>query len=233
MHLRLLTLLVVVTAFLSSCAVRSTRPQKTSLTYEVVGAEASSADLASIRGILEERLESAGIVSEVTVAGGGIEVKYDEGSAGVTPQRLTPLICTPGKLTFYLCVDDALDRNISHKVSHKGKPMAVAVDASEAGSLQPSNAEFYKTEGLDGEPTVAFELGREEGEKLRTLTGNNVGKQLAICVDDNALCIATIQSAVPARGLLHNVDYQEIDPYGDLVHILQHGVLPYELKPSP
>jgi len=47
---------------------------------------------------------------------------------------------------------------------------------------------------------VSFEFNEEGGKRFHELTGENIGKELAIVLDDEVIQVATIKSAIGSRG---------------------------------
>jgi protein-export membrane protein SecD len=74
-------------------------------------------------------------------------------------------------------------------------------------------------------PIVDFVLTREGGKIFARVTGANIGKPLAIVLDDRVISAPTIQSRIPDRGqiTMGNADYEEA---ADLAIMLRAGALP-------
>ena len=75
-----------------------------------------------------------------------------------------------------------------------------------------------------GEPTVAFILTSEGGEKFAEITGANIGRGLSIVLDQQVMSVATIQDRIRDQGVIHgSFTVQEVQ---DLVTVLRSGALP-------
>jgi len=83
---------------------------------------------------------------------------------------------------------------------------------------QPSFDQFRK-------PVVNFTLTRAGGRIFARVTGANIGKSLAIVLDDRVVSAPEIQSRIPDRGqiTLGGSDYEEA---ADLAIVLRAGALP-------
>jgi preprotein translocase subunit SecD len=74
------------------------------------------------------------------------------------------------------------------------------------------------------EPTVAFSLTTEGGRKFGEVTGANVGRGLAIVLDQKVVSAPTIQSRISTEGVITgSFTIQEVQ---DLVTVLRSGALP-------
>ncbi|MDR2029842.1 MAG: protein translocase subunit SecD [Treponema sp.] len=80
---------------------------------------------------------------------------------------------------------------------------------------------------LDGKPEVTFMLDSEGGEIFYQLTSANVGKPLAIVLDDRVKSQATIQSAIRDAVRLTGFDQEEAD---NIALTLRTAALPVELE---
>ncbi len=78
--------------------------------------------------------------------------------------------------------------------------------------------------GEFNEPTVSFFLTSEGGKKFGDVTGDNIGRGLAIVLDGKVISAPTIQDRITDQGVIHgSFTYQEVQ---DLVTVLRSGALP-------
>jgi preprotein translocase subunit SecD len=78
--------------------------------------------------------------------------------------------------------------------------------------------------GQFNEPTVAFSLTSEGGRKFGDVTGANVGRGLAIVLDNRVISAPTIRSRITTDGVIEgSFTIQEVQ---DLVTVLRSGALP-------
>ena len=77
------------------------------------------------------------------------------------------------------------------------------------------------------QPAISFSFNREGGRKFGTFTGANVGRSLAVILDDRVYSVATIQERITAEGrITGNFTQQEAS---NLALILRSGALPASL----
>jgi preprotein translocase subunit SecD len=87
-----------------------------------------------------------------------------------------------------------------------------------------------------GRPEVAFTMDRKGAELMEKLTGDNVGRKMAIVLDDKITSAPVIESKIGERGRVTMGG--SLDPMGlqsevkDLVAVLRSGALPAPLKKS-
>ncbi|MEM7354764.1 MAG: protein translocase subunit SecD [Acidobacteriota bacterium] len=80
------------------------------------------------------------------------------------------------------------------------------------------------TSGEFNEPAVNFFLTNEGGKKFADVTGANVGRQLAIVLDNNVVSAPVINSRIASQGLIEGgFTFPEVQ---DLVTVLKSGALP-------
>ncbi|MEM8996014.1 MAG: protein translocase subunit SecD [Acidobacteriota bacterium] len=84
------------------------------------------------------------------------------------------------------------------------------------------------SQGDFGEPAVSFILTREGGEKFAEVTGANIGRSLAVVLDDKVQSVATIRDRIRDQGVIHgSFTFQEVN---DLATVLRSGALPAGLE---
>jgi preprotein translocase subunit SecD len=79
-----------------------------------------------------------------------------------------------------------------------------------------------------GLPAVSFTLNPEGGRIFATLTGDNIGRQLAIVLDDRVHAAPVIESRISGPGIISNIGtVQEAE---DLALVLRSGALPASIR---
>jgi protein-export membrane protein SecD len=87
-----------------------------------------------------------------------------------------------------------------------------------------------------GRPEVSFTMNRQGSDMMEKLTGENVGRKMAIVLDDKITSAPVIESKIGERGRITMGGYG--DPFKlqqevkDLVAVLRSGALPAPLKKS-
>jgi preprotein translocase subunit SecD len=80
---------------------------------------------------------------------------------------------------------------------------------------------------MDGKPEVIFRLSSEGGDKFYMLTSANVGKNLAIVLDDRVKSNARISTGIRERGLITGFGAEEAE---NIALVLRTAALPVELE---
>jgi preprotein translocase subunit SecD len=80
---------------------------------------------------------------------------------------------------------------------------------------------------MDGRPEVTFRLTSEGGDIFYRLTSSNIGRNLAIVLDEKVRSNATIQSAIHERGQITGFGSEEAE---NLALVLRTAALPVELE---
>ena len=93
--------------------------------------------------------------------------------------------------------------------------------------------------GFDGQtnsPLVTFAMNRRGADRMGDLTGRNVGKRMAVVLDDRVESAPTIQSQISSNGQITLGSYldrqQLLAEAKDLAVVLQAGALPAPLRPA-
>ena len=87
-----------------------------------------------------------------------------------------------------------------------------------------------------GSPEVDFMMNTRGASRMADLTGRNIGKRMAIVLDDRVESAPVIQGQIGARGRITLGAYQDrnelLQEARDLVVVLQAGALPAPLRPA-
>lgn len=152
-------------------------------------------------GVIQSRLTAKGYPESTVVKLGtdGIRVEIPD----VTdPNAILDLIGSPAKLEFRLA---------DGTVFMEGKDVKTAVGTSDTSNL--------------GEPIIAFELTSEGAAIFKKVTGENIGKNLGIYLDDVLLTNPTVQSEIPnGRGTITGM--ASLEEAQNIATKIQSGALP-------
>ena len=80
-----------------------------------------------------------------------------------------------------------------------------------------------------GRPYIAFKLNSEGGKQFGIITGDNIGRLLAIVLDDRVYSAPRIQSRIPGGSGIITGSFSDQEA-GDLAMVLKSGALPAPLK---
>ncbi|MDR2965165.1 MAG: protein translocase subunit SecD [Treponema sp.] len=89
-----------------------------------------------------------------------------------------------------------------------------------------ANATVHRN-NLDGKPEIRFELSSESAEIFYALTSANIGKPLAIVLDDKVRAYPTIQAGLRDSGVISGFGSEEAE---NLALVLRTAALPVELE---
>ncbi len=81
-----------------------------------------------------------------------------------------------------------------------------------------------------GKPAVRFDMDPLGASKLGELTGANVGRQMAVLLDDQVYTAPNLQSRISSQGRITGVEPAEIDY---IVRVLGAGSMAAKLSPEP
>jgi SecD/SecF fusion protein len=119
-------------------------------------------------------------------------------------------------------------------LAHNDPQYSMLVDRRGGGAKWQLKNAWASPDPDTGGYVVSFELDVRGGSLFSELTGNNIGRQLCIMLDDQAMSHATIKTRIAARGQIspgkQGFTSEELSY---LVRTLQAGALPAKLKETP
>ena len=186
--------------------------------------------------VVRRRVDETG-VSEPTIQQQGEDRIIVQMPGIDDPERIKRLLGTTAKLTFHLVneeasVTDAVDRGnvpLGSKVFYEDDagtriPYVVFDEVVVSGErLVDAQATFQ-----DGQPIVSFRFDAAGGQQFGRVTSENVGRRLAIVLDNAVVSAPRIQSAiVGGSGIITGVF--TVQETVDLALVLRAGALPAPL----
>ena len=163
--------------------------------------------MSKVKNIIERRVNSIGVAEPVIQLSGNDKLIVE--LAGIKdPQKAIELIGTTAKLEF--------------RIKNKDGYGPVLLEGS-----------ALKTAGVSrdqvGMPSVSFELNSQGANTFAKITRENIGKQLAIMLDNKEQSAPTINSEINGgRGII--TGRFSIEEANNLANLLKSGALPVELK---
>ncbi len=142
------------------------------------------------------------------------------------PERIKNLLGKTAKLNFRL-VNEKSEFGVDELISENGENLKVSKRIVMSGEnlidAQPS------IKNQNNEPTVSFTLDRLGAQKFGRATTDNVGKRLAIVLDNNIISAPNINEPITSgNGMISgNFTFQEAT---DLALLLRSGALPTPLN---
>lgn len=178
-------------------------------TYVVLEAQGKieSDTMDKVRDIVERRIDSIGVSEPVIQLSGENRIIVE--LAGIKdPQKAIDLIGTTAKLEFKL----------------KNPDGSYGPTLLEGSAIKSANL----TQGQFGQPEVSFELNAQGAEIFAKITRENIGRQLAIMLDNKEQSAPTINSEIAGgKGVITTGDAESAK---DLANLLKSGALPVSIK---
>ena len=164
--------------------------------------------MSKVKNIIERRVNSIGVAEPVIQLSGNDKLIVE--LAGIKdPQKAIELIGTTAKLEF--------------RIKNK--------DGSYGPVLLEGSA--LKTAGVSrdqlGLPSVSFELNSQGANTFAKITRENIGKQLAIMLDNKEQSAPTINSEINGGSGIITGRFS-IEEANNLANLLKSGALPVEIK---
>ena len=139
------------------------------------------------------------------------------------PSRIKDLLGKTAQLNFRLITDKKDDFGSEKMISENGEEVIVNKKIIMSGEnlidAQP------RVDNQSNSPMVAFTLDRYGAQKFGKVTTNNIGKRLAIVLDNKIISAPVIREAITGGSgtISGNFSFQEVT---DLALLLRSGALP-------
>lgn len=164
--------------------------------------------MSKVRNIIERRVNSIGVAEPVIQLSGNDKLIVE--LAGIKdPQKAVELIGTTAKLEF----------RIKNKDGSYGP---VLLEGSALKSAGVSRDQV-------GMPSVSFELNSQGANTFAKITSENIGKQLAIMLDNKEQSAPTINSEINGGSGIITGRFS-MEEANNLANLLKSGALPVEIK---
>ena len=164
--------------------------------------------MSKVRNIIERRVNSIGVAEPVIQLSGNDKLIVE--LAGIKdPQKAIELIGTTAKLEF----------RIKNKDGSYGP---VLLEGSALKSAGVSRDQV-------GMPSVSFELNSQGANAFAKITRENIGKQLAIMLDNKEQSAPTINSEINGGSGIITGRFS-MEEANNLANLLKSGALPVEIK---
>lgn len=183
-----------------------------------------------MQSIIDHALNRSIEVIRNRIDTGGKECNiYQEGKNNIVvempgvdnPQELKDLIGKTAKLSFAFQTDD-IDLS-KRKVKYEKRDILVEDDILDGRYLM--NASVSSNTGI----SISFSFNREGAKLFYDITKNNIGKYLAIILDDEVLSIAKISTPIGGSGMISgNFTYEQAQ---NIALLMRSGSLPAKLTP--
>lgn len=213
-------------------------------TVTLVPRAGGEAELTTAASILRQRLQGIGIEGQVRVEGGKLLVDLPPGAL----ERTVEVLLAGGRLQFKLVArlpeDEAAaevarigslvaargydERQEKHDVARgEGDTPLLLENPGVEGFLV---TRVHPTKDDRGKDAIGFVFGEEGRVAFRDLTGQNVGRDLAIVLDGRVQTVARIHDAIDGSGMIFNEGGYAPDELQRLITVMGSGRLPIELS---
>ncbi|ADY26358.1 protein-export membrane protein SecD [Deinococcus proteolyticus MRP] len=185
-------------------------------------------DLDKVKTIVENRVDALGVAEPtVTVTSNDRVVVEAPGATPEIQQQVRNVIGQTARLEFRIVKDGATpDSTLAAE-----KPATGGYKLSDLGPVQATGeiiADARAATDQSGRWVVAFDNTEEGAKKFGEFTGPNVGKLMAIVLDDQIQSVATINQQL-FRGVQISGDF-DADEASQLALVLESGSLPIQVK---
>lgn len=228
----------------------------TEVLLRAANANVTKQDLDLARGTIEQRVNGLG-VAEATVQTSGNNRIIVQLPDVAQPEQALRAIRSTGKLEFVDPAGENLqDKQLVRTTGSPTLPATKPVTATASGAVTSTNA-LSQTQsvtetaatgpilkvvadgkdldlssiqpGIDqtGKPLVQFAFKGNSARTLEQFTAANVGKPMAIVLDNAVQSVATIQSALPGSGQITTANAADRDA---IYNVLKYGSLPLRFE---
>ena len=189
---------------------------------------ATREELDRVKTVIENRINALGVAEPVVTVSGGKRVVVEiPGATEAQQQQARDIIGRTARLEFRIVnpgaqptpTTDPNDPSRGYKLSDLGPVEATGEVLSDAQAA---------TDSRTGAWVVSFQTTGDNSRKFGDFTRKNVGKLMAIVLDDQIKSVATIQSALYGGGqITGNFTPEEAS---QLALVLKSGALPIKIK---
>ncbi|WP_331346199.1 protein translocase subunit SecD [Cellvibrio sp. UBA7661] len=179
--------------------------------------------------VVRRRLNETGMVEPMITRQGKDSILVQ--MPGVSdPQHIRELLGTTAKMTFHWVVD-AKTRAGTQQINVKGESEGVSYPLEASVALEGkhiSDARLAFSQ-QSNQPVVNFKLDSEGARRFGDLTKHNIGRALAIVLDDHVITAPVIRSAIQGGSGEISGSFTSASA-NDLALLLRAGALPAPLK---
>lgn len=203
----------------------------------------SAGELEVAASVLRQRLAGMQIEGQVWVEDGRLQVQVPDAAL----RDALALLTAGGRLQFKLVAtleEEAAAAEVARIDSQKsartyeeaGEPLDTALREQEPPLLLENPgvegyllARVYPTTDDQQRAAIGFEFGPEGRAAFRALTGEHVGRELAVVLDGRIQMVARIANAIDGEGVISREEGYGEEELQRLITLLSSGRLPVEL----
>ncbi len=181
-------------------------------------------DLLAARNIIENRVNEFGVAEPLVQTSGGDRIIVElPGLTAEDQQRALDLIGQQAVLEFRLV------RPQSQGLSTFDMTLADLEDIAFTGEIiRTARADFERIGATTLGPAVFFEIRAQDTRAFGDFTGSNIGRRMAIVLDDQIQTAPTLNSRISDSGQITGIG--SLDEASDIALVLRSGSLPFNLN---
>ncbi len=185
--------------------------------------EPDSEDLQAARNIIENRVNEFGVAEPLVQTSGGNRIIVElPGLTAADQQRALDLIGQQAVLEFRLV------RSQSHSLPTQGMTLDDLEGIAFTGEIiRTARADFERIGATTLGPAVFFEIRAEDSRAFGNFTGGNIGRRMAIVLDDEIQTAPTLNSRITDSGQITGIG--SLEEASDIALVLRSGSLPFNL----
>lgn len=186
-------------------------------------------ELDRVKTVIENRINALGVAEPtVTVAGGRRVVVEIPGATPAVQQQARDIISKTAKLEFRILKAGATPNHQRAQQNPASLGYALS-DFEPAGATgEVISDASAATDHTSGRWVVSFQTAGNGSQVFGDFTRKNIGKSMAVVLDDQIKSVATIQAALYGGGQISG-DFTSAEA-GDLALVLKAGALPIDIK---
>lgn len=181
-------------------------------------------DLNAARDIIENRVNQFGVSEALVQTSGDRNVVVElPGLTADDQQRALDLIGQQAVLEFRLV------RREANSFPTEALTLADLEPTAFTGEIiSNASAAFGGVPGVPGGPTVNFQIKPEFAQQFGQFTGSNLGRRMAIVLDDVIITAPTLEDRISTYGQITGIG--TLDEAADIAVVLRSGSLPINLQ---
>ena len=181
-------------------------------------------DLNAARDIIENRVNQFGVAEALVQTSGDRNIVVElPGLTAEDQQRALDLIGQQAVLEFRLVKPEASSLPSEGLTLDDLEPTAFTGEI-----IATATAAFSSSPGMPGGPTVNFTIRPEFASDFGQFTGSNLGRRMAIVLDDAIITAPTLQGRISTQGQITGIG--TLDEASDIAVVLRSGSLPVSLQ---
>ncbi len=181
-------------------------------------------DLEAARNIVENRVNQFGVAESLVQTSGDRRIVVElPGLTADDQERALDLIGQQAVLEFRLVKRDSNNLATEQLTLDDLEPTSFTGEI-----IANATASFGQSIGVPGGPVVQFDIRPQDANAFGTFTGGNLGRRMAIVLDDVIITAPTLEGRISSNGQITGIG--TLDEASDIALVLRSGSLPINLQ---